>query len=90
METVPKQYWFKRKRFGWGWTPTTWQGWMVIALFTIFVLFGVALVKNAQILTGILCWVTATVILTAGSLLRGPKPKWRWGWKPDDDPDKDF
>ena len=90
METVPKQYWFKRKRFGWGWTPVTWQGWAVIALFTIFVLFGVGLAKDADIAAGILCWIAALVILTAGSLLRGPKPKWRWGWNPDDDPDKDF
>jgi hypothetical protein len=22
----PQGYWFKRKVWGWGWTPVTWQG----------------------------------------------------------------
>jgi hypothetical protein len=25
--------WFCKKRFGYGWTPATWQGWLVTALF---------------------------------------------------------
>ena len=28
-----KKYWFKRRRFGWGWTPVTWQGWLTVAFF---------------------------------------------------------
>jgi len=26
----PRRYWFKRKLFGWGWTPVTRQGWAVV------------------------------------------------------------
>ena len=26
--------WFRRKRWGYGWTPCTWQGWVVMAVFT--------------------------------------------------------
>ncbi len=26
--------WFRRKTLGYGWAPCTWQGWMVMALFT--------------------------------------------------------
>ncbi|HZX50161.1 MAG TPA: hypothetical protein VFE94_03385 [Candidatus Paceibacterota bacterium] len=26
----PKGHWFKRKLFGWGWTPVTRQGWAVV------------------------------------------------------------
>ena len=25
--------WFKAKRYGWGWAPATWQGWLVLLLF---------------------------------------------------------
>jgi hypothetical protein len=25
--------WFRRKRWGYGWTPCSWQGWLVTALF---------------------------------------------------------
>ena len=33
-----KKLWFRRKRFGWGWTPASWEGWLVTAIFvgTIF------------------------------------------------------
>ena len=34
----PKGYWFKRKIFGWGWAPATWQGWLVITIFVGFIL----------------------------------------------------
>ena len=26
--------WFRRKRFGWGWTPISWEGWVVTLLVT--------------------------------------------------------
>lgn len=25
----PRRPWFRPKRFGFGWTPATWQGWLV-------------------------------------------------------------
>jgi len=33
----PKTYWFARKTFGWGWTPASWQGWLVTAGFLVIV-----------------------------------------------------
>lgn len=36
----PKQnYWFKKKRFGFGWYPASKEGWIVMVIFTGFVLF---------------------------------------------------
>jgi hypothetical protein len=26
----PEKLWFRAKRYGWGWTPTSWQGWLVM------------------------------------------------------------
>lgn len=34
----PKGYWFKAKPFGWGWTPVTWQGWLVILVYIALIL----------------------------------------------------
>jgi hypothetical protein len=31
-------YWFKRKRYGWGFTPATWQGWAVVLGYLIVVI----------------------------------------------------
>ncbi len=37
MRDTAKQYWFKRKQWGWGWTPVTWQGWGVTMVYIIVV-----------------------------------------------------
>src|SRR5262245_12007807 len=29
----PEQYWFKRRTYGWGWVPATWQGWLTLLIF---------------------------------------------------------
>jgi len=36
----PNQYWFKRKLYGWGWTPVKWQGWLVLFIWIIFFVFA--------------------------------------------------
>ena len=39
-----KRYWFPAKRYGWGWSfPTTWQGWLVMALYLILILGAIPL-----------------------------------------------
>ncbi len=34
----PQKLWFKRKLYGWGWTPATWQGWFVTLSYIVLVL----------------------------------------------------
>jgi hypothetical protein len=34
-EPPPDGAWFRPKRFGWGFTPATWQGWAVIVVFAV-------------------------------------------------------
>jgi hypothetical protein len=31
-------FWFKRKTYGWGWTPATWQGWAVTAFYILAII----------------------------------------------------
>lgn len=71
--------WFKRKTYGYGWTPTTWQGWAVIVVWLILFYFAVTKIDSEivklvsiLILTGILIFV---------SYKKGEKPKWQWGKK---------
>lgn len=87
----------KRKRFGWGWTPTTWQGWLFIVL-QIGVLFTAAMqlpAKPVQPSTDqlvrlciIVSFVIATIVLVGSQV--GPTPRWRWGKKDTDSVDEDF
>ena len=38
MERKP---WFKPKRFGYGWTPASWQGWAITLAVTVLPLVGI-------------------------------------------------
>ena len=90
-------YWFKRRRYGWGWIPVTWQGWLVVAGYLVLVValapafLDAPQADQARELGFFLLFVAmATGGLIQISLLKGPRPRWRWGRKPDDNPDEDF
>lgn len=40
---IGKKEWFRKKTFGWGLTPKTWQGWVYVAvlLVLIYLTFGI-------------------------------------------------
>ena len=81
----PQHYWFKRKLYGWGWTPATWQGWLMLLVFLgifvwIYVPFLSADSYSAQtslwFVLKIVVWVMA---LAWGCYLTGEPPCWQWG-----------
>lgn len=93
---MPK-LWFKRRRYGYGWTPVTWQAWLLVLLYLVVVIVGAVSIAAAKVpvtSTDALIYLSYIVLATAAliriSILRGPKPKWRWGKGPDDDPRHDF
>ena len=79
----PSHYWFRRKLYGWGWTPATWQGWLVIAIFlVIIVLIARSLPKVPT--ESELTWFFARLVLAVSALLlicwrTGESPRWQWG-----------
>jgi len=34
-----KKIWFKRKTYGWGWTPVSWQGWLSTVVYAVVLLW---------------------------------------------------
>ncbi len=70
----PKKLWFKRKIYGWGWTPVKWQGWLTIILYIFIILISIP-DKN------ILDIVLATILLIYICYKKGEKPRWQWGLK---------
>jgi hypothetical protein len=36
-----RNIWFKAKRYGYGWTPYTWEGWLVFFIFLIGICFQI-------------------------------------------------
>lgn len=97
MSKDDKKYLVKRRRYGYGWTPTSWQAWALIGaqLVIIFTAAFALPAKPAQpsadelIRFAIICGLAVTTIILLGYTL-GPNPKWRWGKKPSDNPDVDF
>ena len=78
-------YWFKRKLYGWGWTPATWQGWLVLAVFIVLITLNAFRIDfNSHSASDTLINVVPqTIILVALLILicfkTGEKPHWQWG-----------
>ena len=79
----PQGYWFKRKLYGWGWTPVTWQGWLIIALYVIFLVIilerpNIEAYSQSQVLVNlVLPFIIGTGILFIICYKKGEKPKWQ-------------
>lgn len=77
-------YWFKRKLYGWGWTPSTWQGW-AITLIYIILIFSLSTTINEQspekevLLSFIFPFFLLTVAFIRIAYKKGEKPCWQWG-----------
>jgi hypothetical protein len=87
-------YWFKRRRYGWGFFPVTWQGWTLTAAYVVLVVVP-AFVLPDDHGTGLTIGYLAYVVVLTGAFLAitfatGPRPRWRWGSSVDDDPDQDY
>lgn len=85
-EDKPQELWFKNKRWGYGWSPSTKQGWVVTiiyltsiyALAELFASQGEELNLMFSLLVGFAV-VVSTLTLFFVSLRHAPKPKWQWG-----------
>ena len=70
--------WFVRKTYGYGWTPATWEGWLVLFLWLIIFIPLTILVKYNWILSLIgIFFVTGLLIYVCYK--KGEKPHWQWG-----------
>lgn len=56
-----KNIWFKRKRFGLGWDPVSWEGWAVVGAYGL----GVAVVRAKRKKKGFLPSVPEVVLTAA-------------------------
>lgn len=78
--------WFKAKSYGWGWTPVTWQGWVIVLVFVVYEVFLSLLIGNsfdsrAGVTTFLFLTALAVSVLIAICLQFGETPHWSWGEK---------
>ncbi len=79
-----QKLWFKSKTYGWGWTPATWQGWTVLAIYVgLVALSAVFLLQPAPTPVRWIGYFSCIALATACLILvcykTGEKPGWRWG-----------
>jgi hypothetical protein len=86
-EPKAKKLWFKAKTYGWGWTPVTWQGWIVLLIYLFCVAYYAKDIGHQSLpnvekfsnffiglggLSSLLIWICYK---------KGEKPHWSWGKK---------
>ena len=86
-DQVPEpHYWFRAKRYGWGWTPSSWEGWaLLVAWAVVFTALVAGCIAAAEASMGALLVVlliltfASTLVLVWLSYRHGEPPRWRWG-----------
>ncbi len=84
-----KKLWFKAKNYGWGWRPVTWQGWVIVGVYSFIIAFIFArTAKDSYFASDIIFGVSLPFIIITSLLFyicykTGEKPSWRWGNKKD-------
>ena len=74
------ELWFKAKRYGWGWTPSTWQGWAVMVVFVVaFTAWLAWWVNGERHPLGMLPLLALTAALILICWKTGEPPRWQWG-----------
>jgi isopentenyl-diphosphate delta-isomerase len=86
MESEKPKLWFRAKRYGWGWYPVSWEGWLIIAIFvavlTLHALLSVS--ETVEPTNNEIYWFFVRTSILVFLLIyicyrRGEKPRWRWG-----------
>ncbi len=79
----PKGYWFKRKLYGWGWTPATREGWGILVLFAGLIVCNFIRIDRAShsasdtLINFFPQTIIVVFILIVICYKTGEKPKWQ-------------
>jgi len=82
-----KPYWFKAKRYGWGWYPNSWQGWLILGFYVLFEVWNFIRLDRFShsasdtLRPFIIQTALATILLICICALTGERPRWMWGEK---------
>ncbi len=80
---MKKELWFKRKLYGWGWYPSTWQGWLSTLAFILIAVAISFIPRKPTLQDYILTFVLPLIVLIGIYLFicykKGESPRWQWG-----------
>lgn len=85
-KNLDKKIWFRAKRYGYGWEPSTWQGWLVTGIFLAIIIvlaFNINWFMDQPY--GMIIYFSLisllVVVLVAIAAKTGEKAHWQWGDK---------
>lgn len=74
------RYWFRAKRYGWGWgLPATWQGWAFLILWLLVLVVGSRSIAPMSREGFWLFFALMVAALVGVCYKKGEPPRWRWG-----------
>lgn len=84
LKNNPQKLWFRKKIYGWGWTPVRWQGWLTVALHVALIIFIAQRVTenstaSEMIFNFFLPLIFVSALLIFIAYKTGEKPCWQWG-----------
>lgn len=76
---MEKEIWFKRKLYGWGWYPSSWQGFVLMILFILSIIWSAYYFLPDRMTEYFISIILAVIILIWICYKKGEKPRWSWG-----------
>jgi len=89
---MEKKIWFRRKLYGFGWTPCTWEGWAVLLVYVVFLVKVFVLMDRIShsisdmLIHMFIPYVLSTILLIYVCYKKGERPRWQWGKREEDFP----
>jgi hypothetical protein len=81
---MANQYWFRPKSYGYGATPSTWEGWAATAVHVAVVLVCVFLMvwyqENYSLIAASLTVMFLSTVWLVWLCRRKTEGEWRWRW----------
>ncbi len=70
-----KKIWFKKKRYGWGWTPSSWEGWVATLGYMAVLFFSAWKVKAGEMGFGVI-FILTTCLFMYTTYKKGEEVNW--------------
>ncbi len=74
------KYWFKPKGFGYGATPTTWEGWAVVIVFILYLISLSVLMTEGVNTDRYLLYLFASIVVLVVISKKKTDGEWKWNW----------
>ncbi|MCM2339307.1 MAG: GPI inositol-deacylase [Burkholderiales bacterium] len=79
-----KKIWFKRKLYGFGWYPVTWEGWLTTLVWVLLFSFSMMTMNDHEWLKNFVVIILSVIVLIYICYKKGEKPRWQWGKRIED------